>query len=217
MNNKLLALTFILSACAPKREVVQIINGKDGIDGTAGADGQNGQDGYSLVYQRSEASECQAGGVRYDLFLDLDRSLSLSEGDGLSESFEVCNGVAGLNGADGQNGMDGQDGQDGTDGVDGVDGQDGADGAAGSPGSQGPAGSPGTTVSIVSYTSSSCSSLGGGLYTKPNGSNTGVYSSSSCHSSSKIYELDEGESVWLNANTLAVKLSPSGLRTITFN
>lgn len=98
--------------------------------------GLPGRDGHSLVSMISEATqcECSAGGSRMDVYVDLDDSLSASEGDKYQGSLVACSG---RNGTDGSNGMDGEDGANGADGSDGADGQDGADGINGEDGADG--------------------------------------------------------------------------------
>jgi len=121
----------------------------------------DGRNGHSLVSQYMAATEleCDAeGGARLDIYMDLDDSLTSSDGDLYQNSIIVCNGKNGLDGAAGQDGTDGQDGQDGTNGNNGENGHDGIAGPPGqagppglngnpghdgSPGPQGPPGSPG--------------------------------------------------------------------------
>jgi hypothetical protein len=139
-----------------------------------GPQGENGHSLASLVAEIDAGLLCPSGGQSLDIYLDIDDSLSVTEGDEYLSSIVTCDGSNGLNGIDGLAGTDGQDGetgpqgdqgpqgipgaqgpqglagatgadgQDGADGVDGVDGQDGATGPAGADGAQGPAGPAGT-------------------------------------------------------------------------
>jgi hypothetical protein len=142
MKKLVLVLTLLgVIGCAPRKEVVDVINGKDGNNGRDGANG------HSIVSAYSESSEleCANGGTRLDLFVDMDDSLSASEGDVYQSSLVACNGLNGLNGIDGLDGTDGKDGIDGQDGADGRDGRDGEDGERGERGEQGRQGVAGAT------------------------------------------------------------------------
>jgi Collagen triple helix repeat (20 copies) len=193
------------------------------------------EDGYSVVSEYADSSEleCESGGTRLDLYLDLDRSLSASSGDKYLNSLVACNGANGLDGLNGQDGKDGSNGLAGEQGPQGLQGEVGPQGPQGLPGLQGPVGPvgpqgpqglsgvPGTNGSsgatIVSYSSSSCTLISGtASYVKVGNNNSSIYSSSSCHSNTKIAEVSQGESYWVSNNSLAIHNSNS-MRVITFN
>lgn len=204
-------------------------DGLDGLDGTNGLDGKDGQDGangHSLVSRFHSASwfECFfTGGTRLDIYIDMDDSLTLTHGDRYQNSLIACNGRDGEDGRDGRDGKPGPQGVAGAVGPQGEPGEQGEQGEPGPTGPQGEQGLPGpqgegTSVSIVSYTSSSCALIAGtSRYTKPSGSNSGIYTNNSCHSSSKEFELSQGDSFWVSADKLAVKLGTTGIRVISFN
>jgi len=199
MRCKLVLMLLLLMSCNPKKEVVGFKDGDNGKDG---------KNGHSLVSEYADASEleCSNGGTRLDIFLDLDDSLSASEGDLYLNSLVACDGETGLSGIPGEVGPRGEIGPQGSAGENGL------------PGPVGPQGLPGTNSSITSYTSNSCIQIEGTSYfTKPVGQGSGIYTSSNCHSSSKEFELGEGDSIWLASNVLGVKLLTTGLRVIKFN
>jgi len=230
-----------LSSCGTEEVNIKALALPPSVDGLNGKDGTNGQDGangHSLVsqYVDSEEIECQTSGTRLDIYLDLDDSLSVSEGDVFQNSFVACNGlngVDGLNGNDGSNGQDGQDGRDGEQGPQGLAGHVGPQGAVGANGLPGPTGATGAQglqgiqglpgedgsgASIVAYTLSSCVAIANTTrFTKPTGSNSGIYTNCNCTSSSKEFELGQGDSFWVSNTSLAVKLGTTGIRVITFN
>ena len=207
-----------LAACSPKRELVDIISGKDG------APGANGHSIVS-VYKSASEVECSSGGSRLDMYLDLDDSLSATDADSYTNSLVVCNGSNGLNGshgvagAQGPQGVAGAVGPQGPAGAPGLNGAPGVQGPVGPQGPQGPQGlqgSPGSSATIAVYSSSSCTLIAGtSTYVKPNGSNFKMYSNSSC-SGSSVAEVSQGESYWVASNMLAVWASGQ-LRVITFN
>lgn len=243
---KLLFLGLVFVACNKKTNVATVT----AVDGT---DGSNGHSVVSM-YNESSELECQNNGQRLDLYLDLDDSLSVSEGDQYMNSLVTCNGVNGLNGVAGQNGNDGQDGQDGAQGQTGEQGPQGLIGATGPqglmgpqglqgmsglpgmigpqgvPGNagpvgpqglqgpqgiQGPAGSSGATITL--YAQTSCTKITGSTrYMKVVGQNVQFFSSNSCHSSTKLAEVSQGESFWVSGNILAV-YDDSSVRVIIFN
>ncbi len=207
-----------LVGCAEKTTVTMI----PGAAGAPGAAGQNGANGHSLVSYFTEASgcECQAGGTRLDIYQDLNDDLEASEGDSYTGSLVACNGANGANGQDGTPGEQGPEGAAGPQGEPGADGADGeqgpqgpagADGIDGVDGAQGPAGSG---ASILA-SSSVCTSISGNYYMK----NNVLYledDSSLCDANHDKVELNNGDSVWISTNKLAVYNS-TGLRVITFN
>lgn len=219
MKKFLLACILVLAGCAKDESVIATITANDG------------KNGHSIVSSYNSASELEcegSDGYRLDMYIDLDDSLTASEGDKFSNSLVVCNGQNGLNGENGLQGPQGEQGEQGPQGLQGLAGPQGEPGAQGSPGPtgpqgpqgpqgiQGPAGSSGAT--IVSYSSNSCTKISGtSTYVKPTGSsNFGLYSSSSCHSSSKFAEVSQGESYWVSGTSLAIWEDDS-LRVITFN
>ncbi len=187
---KKILLCLFLAACSPAKDTLSIVNG------APGADGKDGLDGVSCTVAAHE----------------LGALLLCSDG---SEVL-VLNGLNGANGADGSDGLNGADGQDGANGQDGADGQDGAVGATGPQGPQGPAGAAGSTVTLTSYALSGCTALTGTLfYAKKDGSNRAFYTSASCHSSTKEYEMSEGHAFWVSSSKLAV-YTDTGIRVINF-
>lgn len=222
---KILALvTLFMIGCAPATETVKVIKG---------ADGANGHSIASLFNEASQC-ECSNGGVRLDLFIDLDDSLSASEGDAYQGSTIICNGLNGLNGQDGavgEQGPQGEVGPQGETGLAGADGEAGEQGPVGPEGPQGPqgiqgiqglqgltgaTGANGTGATITVYSStSSCISISGTSYYTKNGD---IYSSSSCHSSSKVAVLQgSGETFWVATKMLATDNNGNGIRVINFN
>ena len=176
--------------CDPNREVVEVIDGKDG------------RDGYSLVATSSQANgeECSNGGKQIDVYRDLDRSGAASEGDALDTSYTLCNGLNGNDGTDGQDGEDGEDGQDGQDGQDGEDGSD-SDG-----------------VAVAEYSSGSCTSLGGGYYGKSGSNSYIIYDDNDCHSSDKVLEMNEANSTfWFSSSKVGIFKASNKLRVLTLN
>lgn len=76
MKYIVLMFMFVLVGC--QSETVTLI------PGPAGAVGATGANGHSLVSQSVEASGCEcdwSGGTRLDVYLDMDDSLSVTEGD----------------------------------------------------------------------------------------------------------------------------------------
>lgn len=213
MKKFLLACLLVLAGCAKDTSVVSSITAIDG------------RNGHSIVSSYNSASELEcegSSGYRLDMFIDLDDSLTASDGDVFSNSLVVCDGRNGLQGAQGEQGEAGPQGLQGLVGPQGEPGADGEPGPVGPQGPQGPQGIQGPTGSsgatIVSYSSNSCTKITGtNIYTKPTGSNNfGLYSSSSCSSSGKIAEVSEGESYWVSGSALAI-WNDGSLRVITFN
>lgn len=135
--------------CSPAREVVEVYQGTPGAQGPTGPVGPIGPNGHSLVSESVSASGCecdQNGGSRLDIYLDLDDSLSVSEGDLFQSSLVACNGRNGLNGtngADGAPGLPGVQGPQGEQGPQGLPGEQGPQGVAGADGSNGADGAQG--------------------------------------------------------------------------
>ena len=214
--------------------------GGQGEAGANGADGSNGSDGHSLVSMVTllEIGDeiCPSGGQSLDIYLDTDSSLSVTENDFFENSLIACNGS---NGLDGNNGLDGTNGADGTQGESGPQGDVGPQGVAGNDGIQGPVGPEGASgpqgltgaqgesgsgATIVAYSQVSCTSISGtSFWYKQNGaSKAGLYSASSCSTSSHIVDLGtSGDSRWLAAKVLAVfdatAGNSNGIRVVTFN
>jgi hypothetical protein len=211
--------------------------GDKGEQGNAGLNGKDGANGHSIVTQQQKASEleCSNSGYRLDMYLDNDDSLSVSENDKYLNSLVICDGLNGLKGDKGDKGLKGERGPRGVAGAVGPQGPQGPMGMMGPPGTpgsngtQGPVGPqgpqgpqglqgpPGTSATITSYSSSSCTQIGTtGVYVKPNGSNFKLYTSSSCHSSSALYEVSQGESYWVSSTSLAI-WNDGSLRVIKYN
>ncbi len=236
MRYIVLMLMFAMVGC--QSETVQLIPGPTGLTGAVGASGANG---HSLVSEMVEASWCECdwrGGNRLDIYLDLDDSLSVSEGDTFQSALIACNGMNGLNGenglpgAEGAQGIPGATGPAGETGLAGPAGEVGAEGAMGLPGpvgpegpqgpmgltgAQGPAGSGAT---LQAYTlGTSCSSVGGGLYAKKSGDTAKIYDDNDCDSSDFVATLGSESSMWLSSTRLAFVDDASGvvLRVLNFN
>lgn len=191
---RLLIVGLFLIGCSPQTEVVSVYKG---------AKGDKGDPGVSCSVSQTE----------------LGALLSCSD-----ETSVIIS-----NGSDGSNGTNGQDGTscsvesttggalitcgdtsasilNGTDGVNGADGQDGSDG------------SDGGSLSVTDYSAVSCTSIAGTSYyvKKTGGNNFAIYTSSSCSSSSKEFEVSQGEAHVLGLKILAV-WTESALRIFNFN
>lgn len=205
---KLILCLLFLAGCGPST-TVQLIPGPTGPQGETGATGATGANGHSLVSQTVAAGEieCATSGNRLDIYLDMDDSLSVSEGDQFQSALIACNGANGLNGADGlagatgATGATGDTGATGAQGVPGAAGPQGLAGPAGSVGPQGaqgvagpvgpagPQGPQGTTgaqgpagsgATLQAYTlSSSCQSIGSSFYAKKSGDTALIYTADS--------------------------------------
>lgn len=137
---KYIAILLLLTACGVQKEKVSFYNGKDGANG------------HSLVSEYTEAQECIAGGQRLDIYLDMDDSLTTSEGDLYQSSLIACNGeqgIQGIQGAVGPQGLVGETGAVGPQGEQGVAGPTGPQGEQGVQGIQGAAGLPGSSCTLV--------------------------------------------------------------------
>lgn len=232
-------LSALVVACASKTEEINL-SAQDGVDGV------NGANGHSLVSQYNSVSNCacdEQGGTSLDIYLDLDDSLTLTEGDLYQNSLIACNGRNGLNGvnglpgAQGPQGIPGEQGPQGVPGPQGLTGAAGATGATGAQGVAGPAGPQGPQgpqglmgpqgpqgpagVILQNYTlSSSCQAVGDGYYAKKNGDDVKLYSNSSCSSlTAAIYaEHSSGgdASYWLTATRLGFNDGNGNLRVLKF-
>lgn len=226
--NKYLIISLMLVGCS-KREVVQIYKGNPGANG------------HSIVssYAQTEENELvcdESGGSRLDLYLDLDDSLSTTEGDIYLNSLVACNGLNGLNGADGLPGTDGSDGEAGPQGIQGEQGPQGAagpqglvgeTGAVGATGAQGEAGpvgpigpsgpqglpgvpgtngTNGTSATITSYTSNHCTNITGTSYYVKPNGSNSKLYLNDDCDGSGEMTLTEGDSMWLSTTQLATKL-----------
>lgn len=215
MKRILMAGLLVVASCAPKQELVDVISGNDGKDGA---------NGHSIVSQYNQPSECECpnGGSRLDLYLDLDDSLSATEGDLYQASIVACNGANGAQGLQGEQGQPGPQGEPG-ESIAGPQGEPGAQGepgpaGVGIPGPQGPKGDSGSGATILSYTSSSCTYIGNGYYGKSKSNSYEIFDDNDCHSSDKVIELnDANSSFWLSSDKLATFSSPNDLRVIYFN
>jgi hypothetical protein len=154
-----------------------------------------------------------------DIYLDLDDSFDVSEGDQYTGSLVACNGLNGLNGqigatgARGPRGWAGPQGETGPQGEAGPAGPAGPEGPQGTPGATGPSGSGAT---IVVYDTNHCTYISGTSYYYVKGDN--IYSHSSCHSFTKVANFNgSDETFWLSASKLAVDNNGDGIRVIDFN
>lgn len=210
-----LFILFVMSlmACGPTKEVVQVVNGNDGLTGS---------NGHSVVSQfvnvAQESLECMNGGTRQDVYLDLDDSLTVSSNDLYLNSGVACNGSNGLNGLQGLEGQQGPQGLAGPQGGTGPQGLPGPTGPIGPQGPQGATGAQGPSGSgaiITSYNSTLCQLISGTSYYVKNDS---LYSSSSCSSSQKVITLSGGEDTfWVSSTKLATENNGSGIRVVNFN
>lgn len=192
-----------------------------------GPKGDKGDNGHSLVSQYVSASalECEQGGSRLDIYVDLDDSLSTSDGDKYQSSLIACNGVNGLKGDKGDPGAVGPPGLSGPPGLNGNPGHDGAPGPAGPPGPQGPQGTPGAQGprgeggSVNQHNVASCTSLGCGIWMKAGtgseSGSVGIYTNSSCSGSHNQMN-DAKSTFWISSDQLAVYVNGSTVRVLTF-
>lgn len=136
MRYLLMILLLLIVACDKRTDQATV----------TAVDGKNGHSVVS-VYNESSELECSNGGQRLDLYLDLDDSLSVTEGDTFMNSLVTCNGLNGLNGAQGPQGEPGPQGLIGETGPQGLTGPRGYQGFPGLPGAIGPRGLPGVAGS----------------------------------------------------------------------
>jgi hypothetical protein len=132
---KIILLSLLLAVSCGQKEKFKLIPGPQG---PAGANG------HSLVSEYVESDECDNGGTRLDVLLDLDDSLSVTEGDLYQNSLIACNGDDGEQGERGIQGIQGEDGERGRQGERGPRGLRGRVGRQGLTGQQGEPGIPGT-------------------------------------------------------------------------
>lgn len=219
MAMKKLLLTLSLLALAACQEVdkVQLIQGPQGATGIAGANG------HSLVSQfvsiDSESLECTNGGTRLDIYMDMDDSLTVTDGDTYEGSLVACNGANGLNGQDGiagAQGPQGETGPQGATGAQGVAGPVGPVGPQGPQGTQGATGPAGSGATITVYSSSNCTSLGNGYYGKAGSNAYSIYTTSTCSGSHNDLN-SANPTMWISSDVLGVFSSPNTLRSISFN
>lgn len=217
--------------CAPSKEIVTIVNG------TPGAPGRDGANGHSLVSQYMAATELEcdsSGGSRLDIYMDLDDSLTPSEGDLYENSLIACNGLNGVNGSDGSdgsNGINGHDGiagppgssgppgLDGNPGHDGLPGPSGAPGQNGAPGSDGENGHDGKDAHVTpKNVTGNCSNINSGYDALIKNQTVELYTAGfSCSASKKVFVLtDSASTFWISNTELAVFVSPAGLRVLTY-
>lgn len=219
----LLLSLLILSACGPAKERTSIYQPKDGKDGS---------NGHSLVSEYVESCECESGGTRLDIFIDIDDSLSVSEGDIYQSSLVACNGAQGQQGEVGEVGPQGIAGEIGPQGLQGEigavgpEGAQGAIGPVGPVGPQGPAGIQGqqgiqgvagsSATAAITVTASGCNRI---LTTAYYSKNDRVYDNSSCSDShaGMVADLNGGDSFWVGTNILAVDFTGSSMKIIKFN
>lgn len=215
MKRVLMTTMILLTACAKDRNIEATITGVDGKNGHS----------ITSVYNKATELECESGGQRLDMYLDLDDSLDVSESDKYVNSLVSCNGANGKNGLDGKQGEQGPQGLQGLVGPKGDTGATGATGLQGPVGPQGPTGpqglqgASGSSAAIKVYTSEckKVTEASSNIYVKQNGSNFALYTSSSCSSSSKFKEINDGESYFVSDRSLAINQDGTALRIITFN
>lgn len=84
---KYVFMLLVLAGCGGDNTSPQGINNSDG------AQGPRGFTGHSIVAQTVSAteSECPDGGIRVDLYIDIDDSLTVSKGDTYQSSIVSCN------------------------------------------------------------------------------------------------------------------------------
>lgn len=228
ITNLMLIGSLMLAGCGNDYDLVDGQSGQPGAAGQDGADGQNGTDGkdgangHSIASQFMEATQCEciSGGSRLDLYLDLDDSLSASEGDQYLGSLVACNGFNGQDGEAGIPGEQGPQGEVGPAGEQGNPGEAGEQGPTGPQGPEGPQGEPGAVgpagsgATITQYNlNSTCKSIGNGYYAK---SGVKIYDNSLCNGSHTDLS-DANSTLWLSASSLAVVVNSSTLRVISFN
>ncbi len=239
---KYIVLLSCLMFTACNSATVQLIPGPAGAAGDTGLQGLPGASGHSLVSETNSATWCECdsqGGSRLDVYLDMDDSLSLTEGDMFQSALVACNGANGLNGQDGLAGTEGAQGIPGATGPQGLTGDTGLSGPAGAVGPSGPQGVAGPTgaqgiagatgaqgaagsgATLQAYTlGSSCQSVGGGFYAKKSGNDAAVYDASGCGGGDHVATLHGSYgSLWLSTTRLAFADDTSGvvLRVLNFN
>jgi hypothetical protein len=249
MKNFVFACCFLVAIAGCDSTTVQLIPGPQGSPGVQGSAGPQGASGHSLVSETVSASWCEcdeAGGNRLDIYLDLDDSHSVSEGDEFQSALVACHGMNGLNGAQGLEGAQGPQGvagvmgpqglpgdagltgpmgPSGDQGVAGPVGPAGPQGPQGTPGAMGPAGS-GATVQVYTL-GSSCQSVGNGYYAKKSSDSAAMYDDSDCSIHDFVATLNSEQSsngqssMWLSATRLAFADSDTSsgvvLRVLNFN
>lgn len=200
MKAVFLVLGFIATLGCAQSETVLL----KGPAGQPGAPGEVGAPGHSAVSLSRAASEleCEVSGTAVDVYLDLDDSLSVTEGDTLQSGLVACNGANGLDGADGANGVDGADGSDGQDGADGADGEDGTN----------------ATAVMTAYTiGSSCQVIHSGWSAKKHDSDSvKVYSNESCSGSSETLD-DDNDDMFVISNSVVLLYQNLVIRKLVFN
>ncbi len=185
---------------------------------------QNGANGHSLVsqYMATTELECDAaGGARLDIYIDLDDSLTASEGDLYSNSLVACNGLSGTNGNPGHDGIAGPPGSSGPPGLDGNPGQDGSPGPSGAPGTPGAPGHDGANGNghvSPRDVGPVCSNVSPAYDALTKNNTVELYPAGvSCQANQKVYTLTSAASTfWIDIG-LAVFVDPSGLRILEFN
>ncbi len=229
---KLILIAAIFMAGCGERATVGLFSGPAGADGANGSQGPSGpagSNGHSLVSQYMPASELECdseGGSRLDIYVDLDDSLSASEGDLYQNSLVVCNGSNGNNGENGHDGIAGPPGSSGPPGLDGNPGHDGlpgpsgAPGTPGAPGSNGNDGAPGKDAHVTSKNvTESCGSLTAGYDALIKNNTVELYTAGkSCAAPFKVFVLTSSASTfWVSSTELAVFVDPAGVRILNYN
>lgn len=225
MKNFIIALALTMALIGCGKDGAQGVQGEQGIQGDVGPQGANG---HSLVSQTVAASslECAVSGQRLDIYIDLDDSLTLNEGDQYISSLVACDGANGLDGLQGVPGAQGPQGDVGPQGDIGAQGAVGDAGPTGPAGVQGPQGDTGAvgpqgsgaTVQDYTLSSSSCTSIGDSLYAKKNSTSARIYTTSNCNGSSMTLEIStSGQGYFVTSNRLAFNVNNGNLRVLNFN
>lgn len=214
----LLLTAFIVNACS-KTETVTALKGDPGNDG---------KNGHSLVSQYVAPTELECAnsdGNRLDIYIDMDDSLTPTDGDVYQNSLVACNGSDGRDGNPGHDGVAGPPGQSGPPGLNGNPGHDGQPGPQGPPGSPGAPGSnghdgrdghdPQVTPKNVG---ANCSNISSNYDALIKNQTVEIYTAGfACSANKKVFVLTSSASTfWLSNNELAVFVDPVGLRILTY-
>ncbi len=128
--------------------------------------------------------------------------------DGTSTACSISETENGLTYTCGDTSITLRNGYDGAAGV-------GEQGPRGDVGPAGPAGS-GSEVTVTDYALATCTAIAGTIYyAKTNGTTRAFYTGSTCHSSTKTFELGEGDSYVVGTKKLAVYNS-TGIKVLNF-
>jgi hypothetical protein len=160
--------------------------------------------------------------------MDVDDSLTPTDGDLYQNSLIACNGLNGNHGENGHDGIAGPPGQAGPPGLDGNPGHDGEPGPSGLPGSPGAPGAnghdgaPGQDGKDAHVTpknvTGNCAALTANYDAKIKNNTVELYTAGhSCDAPWKVFTLTSSASTfWLSSTELAVFVDPAGLRVLTY-